>query len=140
DDRLALAAVVGQRLLDVHVLPGGAGVHRHRHVPVVRRADQHGVDVLAVEDLLVFLGGERLGVGELAALVEVDVVDVADGGDADVGHLGERLHQGPAAAAGADAADGQLLVGAEDVDGRDAEGRGAGGRGGGGLGGRAAGR
>ncbi len=53
DDRRALGQIVRQRLLDVDVLAGRAGVDGHRHVPVVGRADQHGVDVLAVEQLVV---------------------------------------------------------------------------------------
>ena len=46
-------------LLDVHVLAGRAGIDGHRAVPVVRRRDEHGVDVLAVEDPPVVL--VRLG-------------------------------------------------------------------------------
>ena len=71
DDRLPLVQVVGQRLLDVDVLAGGAGVDGHRHVPVVGAADQDGVDVLAVEELAIVLGGDGLGVGQLPAGVEM---------------------------------------------------------------------
>ena len=51
-DGLALFRPVRQRLLDVDVLVGGQRVHGHRDVPVVGAADQHGVDVLAVEDFV----------------------------------------------------------------------------------------
>ena len=68
DDRRAFGEIVGQRFLDVDVLAGVAGIDRHRHVPVVGAADQDGVDVLAVEDLAIVLGGEGLGIGELFAL------------------------------------------------------------------------
>ena len=55
------------------------------------------------------------------------VVNVADGGDADVGDFGERLHQRPATAAGADAADVERLVGGFGSRGRSADGGGRGG-------------
>ena len=95
--------VVGQRLLDVDILAGIAGVDGHRHVPVVGAADQDGVDVLAVEELAVMLGRDGLGIRQLLRRVEVGVVDVADGRDPDPRHPGQRLHQRPATAAGAQA-------------------------------------
>ena len=111
DDRRALGRVVRQRLLDVDVLAGVAGVDRHRHVPVVGAADQDGVDVLAVEELAIVLGRDRLGIGELLGVVEVGVVDVADGRDPDAGNLGQRLHQVLAAPARAQAGDRERVVG-----------------------------
>ena len=51
--------IVRQRLFDVHVLAGRAGVDRDRHVPVVGRADHHGVDVLARQQLVIILRGRR---------------------------------------------------------------------------------
>src|SRR5262249_30139749 len=71
------------------------------------------VDVLAREQLLVLLGGERLRVGDLLPPGEVLVPDVADGGDADVRQLGERPQQVLAAAADADEADLEGVVGGE---------------------------
>ncbi len=47
DDRFSFGQIVRQRFFDVHVLARGAGVDRHGHVPVIRRGDEHGVDVLA---------------------------------------------------------------------------------------------
>ena len=41
---------VGDGLLNVHVLAGGACIHGNRAVPMVRGGHQHGVDVLALED------------------------------------------------------------------------------------------
>src|SRR5262249_35325855 len=91
--------------LDVDVLAGGDGVEGHGGVPVIGRADEDGVDVLAVEDILVTLGGGRPGVGELEAVGEGAVVDVADGDDLDVGDRGQRVQEWPAAPARTDAAD-----------------------------------
>ena len=56
------------------------------------------------------LDGDGLGIGELAALGEGVIVDVADGGDADIGDFTQRFHQGTAAAAGADAADVESII------------------------------
>ena len=47
----AFADVVADRLLDVDVLARLAGPDRGQGVPVVRRGDRDGVDVLVVEDL-----------------------------------------------------------------------------------------
>ena len=44
---------VGRRLLDVDVLAGGERVHRDRRVGEVGRADEHRVDVVAIEDAAV---------------------------------------------------------------------------------------
>ena len=49
DHPLALAQDVGQGLLDVDVLAGGARHDRHQRVPVVGRRDDYGVDVASVE-------------------------------------------------------------------------------------------
>lgn len=48
---------------DVHVFAGRTGIHRHGNVPVVGRANKHGVDIFTVEDFLVLFGGYRLGIG-----------------------------------------------------------------------------
>ena len=112
---------MSQGLLDVDVLAGGAGVDRDRHVPVVRRRDEHGVDVLTFEDGAVVLGrlGARLGEG--ARPLEVPVPDVADRDDAHALDLAEIRYEPPeGAAARADAADPDALGG------RVAEGRRAG--------------
>src|SRR5262249_35549699 len=115
DDGRPLGRVVRERLLNVNILAGVARVDGDRHMPVVRRADEHGVHVLVVENLFVFLRGDRLWVGEFLAFSQADIPYVADGGDADVGNLDERFHQLPATAAGADAADVENLVGPEDA-------------------------
>ena len=111
-----------QRLLHIDILAGGAGIHSHRHVPVVRAADEHGVHILVVEQLLMFLGGDGVRSGELAALLQPHIVDVAHGRDADAWDLNQRPHQRLAAAAGADAADVDRLVRAQGADGRRCEG------------------
>ena len=51
DQLAALPAVVAQRLLDVHVLARLAAPDGGRHVPVVGRGDDHGVDRLVVQGL-----------------------------------------------------------------------------------------
>src|SRR5207248_1034637 len=127
DDGPALAEFVRQRLFNIDVLVGGAGVHGDGDVPVVRGGDQDGVHVLAVEHGPVVAGGERLLVGPGAAGLEVGREDIADGGDADVGHLDQRLHQVAAAAAAADQADVEGLVGPEGAGGGGGQRQGGGG-------------
>ena len=57
DGDAALVDVVAARLLDVDVLAGLAGPDGHQRVPVVRRGDRDGVDVLVVERLADVLHG-----------------------------------------------------------------------------------
>ena len=42
-----------ERLLDIDILTGVAGIDEHRGMPVVGRGDDHGVDVFVFEELLV---------------------------------------------------------------------------------------
>ncbi len=94
---------------------------------MIGRGDQHRVDILAGEQFLVLLGGERLRVGEFLPLGEVLVPDVADRGDLHVGHFRERLHEMSAAPADADEADLQCVVGGEPAGRFDGKPRGEGG-------------
>jgi hypothetical protein len=81
--------VVAARLLDVHILAGLARPDGHERVPVVRRRDRNGIDVLVVErlanvlDLLRLVGPfllvdlrEMLGVGPRVGIDEVHQLDV----------------------------------------------------------------
>ena len=72
----------GQRLLAVDVLARLHGVDADLGVPVVGRADDHGVDVLAVEELAVVLVDVGLALADalvVLGLLGVALVDVADG-------------------------------------------------------------
>ena len=112
DHRAAFGDGVRQRLFAVDVLARLARAHGLQGVPMVGRADDHGVDVLAFEQLaevavdvaLAVLGGHRLlGVGRTL------LVDVAHGRG-----LGEELaHVRLALPADADVPGDDLLVGPE---------------------------
>ena len=54
------ARIVSERLFDVDVFAGVAGVDGHRYVPMVGAGDQDRIDILAIEDLAIVLGGHRL--------------------------------------------------------------------------------
>ncbi len=127
DDRRSFGEIMRQRLLDVDILAGGAGVHGHGHMPMIGRADEYGLNVLAIEHFLVVLGGERFGIGQFAAFVQMGIPNVAHGRDADIRDLGQRFHKVLAASAGADTADVDRIVGTQDVDGRHGKGGGDGG-------------
>ena len=68
DQLLPFPAVVAQRLLHVDVLARLAAPERGRHVPMVGRGDDHGVDRLVVEHLAEILHAA----GGLAALLAGD--------------------------------------------------------------------
>ena len=113
---------VGHRLLAVDVLLRLAGVDGHLGVPVVGRGDDHGVDVVVLQDLaIVDLGllAAGLGLGVLA----VAVVDVGHGDDVDelplLLHLEEVADVGLGAAAWAEDGEVDAVVGADHLaDGR----------------------
>jgi hypothetical protein len=112
-----------------------AGLHRPdrgERVPVVRRGDDHAVDVLVVEDapqVLHVAGLEGRDVGELRivdALVGEVGVDVADRLDLDVLQAREPALQRVALAADADAGEHHAVVRAEDAAAEDRRGAGRG--------------
>ena len=84
--------VIGERLLDVHVLPRLTRPDRRQRVPVVRQGDDHRVDALVVEDLagVAIRGDLRPEVaGRLDFPVEVRRVGVAERDDVGAGDLAE---------------------------------------------------
>ena len=81
-DLLALVDGQGHRLLAVDVLARPHGVDADLRVPVVGCADDHGVDILAVEDLTIILVDVRLILADATVGIDrpgVALVHVADG-------------------------------------------------------------
>ena len=74
-----------QGLLDVDVLARHDRVDRHRHVPVLGRGDEHGVDVLARQELVVVAIGRDIDLLLLAALLLRRV-------EPRLAHVGQRDH------------------------------------------------
>jgi hypothetical protein len=105
DHPLALLDRVGHGLLDQHVLARLEGVDGDLRVRPQRHRDQHGVDILALEQLPVV--GVPLGVRIVQALrdveplLEVRGIDVADGNEPDEVRVAV-LHQHPSLSAGPD--------------------------------------
>ena len=112
---------MGRGLLDVHVLAGLEPPDRGERVPVVRRRDDDGVDVLVFEHAPHVLNESRLVVGDVLQPGVVDAfrrevgVDVAQGLDADVRQLREPALDGVPLSADADAGDDDAIVGAENA-------------------------
>ncbi len=67
DDGSPFGQIVREGLLDVNVLAGGTGIDRDRHVPMIGRCYQNGVNVLPIQQRAVVLGGERVRRRGLAA-------------------------------------------------------------------------
>jgi hypothetical protein len=90
-------------------------------VPVVRRRDDNGVDVLVVEDPAQILGVARLEGGNVVQAAVVDPlrrevrVDVAERLDLDVLEPGEPAFERVALTADADAGGDDAIVGADDA-------------------------
>ena len=77
---------VRHRLFDIDVLAGRHGVDGDLAVPVVGRGDQHGVDVVAFEQLAIveiaFAAADVLGSRE------TPLIDIANGDDLQIVGLG----------------------------------------------------
>src|SRR5262249_49710644 len=92
-DGPALGDIVGERLLAIDVLAGAGGLDARDRVPVVRRGDDHGVDVLASQHVAEVVEGVAALVLALAFLGSIPLLnrllgalpavrdDVADGHD-----------------------------------------------------------
>ena len=98
-ERAALRDGEGQWFLATDVLAGAHRGQRHRHVPVIRRADQHRIDIVARDDIapIAMCGAV------LVAVVFVDGpfriahpprIHIADGGHVAVGRFEERTEVG----------------------------------------------
>ena len=103
-------------LLDVDVLAGGDGVDHLLAVPVVGRGDEHGVDVLAIEDAAVVADDIELeGLARRRhPLIEPRLVDLGRREELAVLLPAERVEHAAAAVAGADDRHADPIVGALD--------------------------
>ena len=110
---VALLERVRDGLLQVDVLARRDCVGRHLQVPVVGAPDHDRVDVLVVQDASVVGVLRRPGPRDLGRLEHARLVDVAHRDELAAGQLLEQAHQVPRAAAGADDADPDAVVGAE---------------------------
>ena len=111
----ALGDVLRAGLLAIDVLAGVGRQHRGRGVPVRAGGDQHGVDVVAGQQLAeVAVGGAVrvavLRVDHLLDRLAALGLHVADGHEPDVGLLQEAAQVVAAAVADADAADDDLFA------------------------------
>ena len=111
--RAALADDERQRLLDVHVLPRLARVDCLEGVPIIRRADDHGVEVLQVEQPAIVGEAGWRTTGLPYREVDVRLVDVAHGDDLRVGVRKERVEHLVAAVPQADEPEADAIVGSE---------------------------
>jgi hypothetical protein len=115
-DAAALAHVVPDRLLQVHVLARLHRPDRRQRVPVVARGDRHAVDRLVVDDLAQVLVRRHLtalllrhGIGQPAGTAEVSI---AHGHHVAIAPAGEAPRMDRAANARANHRDRQPFVGA----------------------------
>src|SRR5262249_3535345 len=102
-----------QRLLDVDVLARVAGVDHLQGVPVVGRRDDHGVDILALEQPAIVAKLLRLAAALLGGGVHVRLVGVADSGGLAILLLEEDVWHLIAAIAQANEAEAHAFAGAE---------------------------
>jgi len=106
------------RLFQIDIFAGGDGVHGHAHVPMVGRSDDDSVEFL-LEELAIIVVDGRETFRTFLDGIPARSIDFADGGDLVVGAglvggVKETVH----AAASANDADADGVVGAEDASGR----------------------
>ena len=109
---------MGNGLLNIDILAGLHGPDGAEGVPVVRRGDGDGVDVLAFEqasDVFAGLDGDALVRPLLFLSTEDGVIDIAQAGDAGAFDAGETLEVITAASAEADDGDAHVVFGAGDL-------------------------
>ena len=75
---------MAQRLLDIHVFPGGHRVQRHAVMPVLRCRDQDRVYILVVQHSLEVAVGLGARAGRRETRLEVGLVHVADAMDGEI--------------------------------------------------------
>ena len=103
-----------QRLLHVHVLAGVESVDGDDGMPVIRHADEDGIEFFDLEQLAVI--AEGFGVGRVFfRQVDLRRVDVAQGRDIHVAGLDEVPHVACAARAAAHDAELDAFIGAENA-------------------------
>ena len=107
------AGVVREGLFDVDILAGGAGVDRNGRVPVIGSGDEDRVDIAAVQDGAVILGGEGFAADRFLACGDVLVPHVAKSDDLHAGDSLQGPQQLPAATANADQRHADRVVGRE---------------------------
>ena len=104
---------VRQRLLNVHILAGLAGVDRGQGMPVLVGRHDHRLDVLDLEQFAVVMERlDLLAAGQFASCRRPRVVHVRDGNDAHARQLLEARQQVRAAPAAANQAYVDCVVGA----------------------------
>ena len=111
---------VRRRLLDVDVLAGGDRIHGLLRVPVIRRPDQHGIDVLAVEDAAVVADDvelERLA-RRVHPRIQLRLVHLARRNPLHARLARERVEDAAGAIAAADHRHANPVVGALDAEDR----------------------
>ncbi len=108
---------VGDGLFEVDVFAGGDGVGGDANVPMIGSRDEDGVELLIEDFFVIDVSAGIRSCGAIFDGVAARGVNVADGDDlvsADaIGGIEEVIH----AAAGADDADAERVVGAEDAGG-----------------------
>ena len=105
---------VRHRLLDVNMLAGCHGVDRNLSVPVVGGGDEHGVDVIAFEQLAVV--HVAVALANVLSARDAALVDIADGQHLDivlVAALDQAADVAGAHAADADHAHVDAVIGAQ---------------------------
>src|ERR1035438_7696233 len=102
-DPRALRYLVRQWLLDIHILAGFERGDGQRDVLMIRRADQHGIDVFAVEDGAVVFAGKGPVTRDFPGLGQVLIPYIANGHDGRALDNLQVLHQRLSAPPGSNA-------------------------------------
>jgi len=106
------------RLLDIYIFPGLAGMDGLQRMPVIGRGDDHRIHVLQFKQLAVVFESFRAGANLPGGKIKIRLVDVANGHDFRIALLQEGVQHLVAAVAHANEAQPHTVVGAKYAEGR----------------------
>ena len=100
-------------LFDIGVLAGIHGVDQHLFVPVVRAANQDGINILAVKNFVIVRVSLGAWAGDFQGFGAGGRVDIADGHELDAGTFLKQLHDVASAMPASQHADANAVVRAQ---------------------------
>ncbi len=110
DHLWAVGIQMDHGLLAINILAGLHGVHGHLLVPVVGRANDHGVDVFSLQNLGVIAGGKNIVTPEFLAVGEPAIVAIRNCNELHSGNLQGDTSITLALPSGADQCDLNMIV------------------------------
>ena len=112
DHGAAFLDVVTQGFFDIDILAGLTGKHGGDGMPVIRRADDHGINIFLLQQFSEVFIGTSSGARPLLGRSRVDIVHIADRAELHVGNITHQFSYVSTSAAAANQPDAECIVAA----------------------------